>query len=115
MSPSSPYEIRSSSSTCAGRPEPRRPATYLTSGAYVRISRSRNFWSCVRRYSCQRLWVSSALIRKTIRRAPENPSAPPQRPGGEAPHPDGEDGGRDRDHDLVARRDRRERGEAEPE
>ena len=41
MSPSRPYETRSLSSTCAGRPAPSRPATYLTSGAYVRMSRSR--------------------------------------------------------------------------
>src|SRR5215831_2645503 len=61
MSPSSPYDTRSPSSTCAGSPEPSRPATYFTSGAYVRISRSRialsPLWS---RYSRQRDWVSSA-------------------------------------------------------
>ena len=33
ISPSSPYEMRSPSSTCAGRPVPSRPATYFTSGA----------------------------------------------------------------------------------
>ena len=42
MSPSRPYETRSCSSTCAGRLAPTRPATNLTSGAYVRISRSRS-------------------------------------------------------------------------
>src|SRR6186997_429362 len=58
--PSSPYETRSFSSTCAGRPLPSRPATYLTSGAYVRISRSRTAWSSLFfTYSRQRAWVSS--------------------------------------------------------
>src|SRR5438034_1955336 len=53
--------MRSSSSTCAGSPEPRRPATYFTSGAYVRISRSRSAWeSGCARYCRQRVWVSSA-------------------------------------------------------
>src|SRR5207244_7820542 len=55
---SSPSEPRSPSSTSAGRPEPSRPATYLTSGAYVRIRRSRTPLSPWRRYSSQRLWVS---------------------------------------------------------
>ena len=32
MRPIRPYEMRSDSSTCAGRPEDIRPATYLTSG-----------------------------------------------------------------------------------
>jgi len=31
--PSSPYEMRSASSTCEGSPLDIRPATYLTSGA----------------------------------------------------------------------------------
>ena len=39
--PSRPYEMRSESSTCAGRPLDMRPATYLTSGEYARTSRSR--------------------------------------------------------------------------
>src|SRR3954454_1461104 len=60
ISPSSPYETRSPSSTCAGRPLPSRPATYLTSGAYVRMSRSRTPWSRVRANSRQRAVVSSA-------------------------------------------------------
>src|SRR5205809_226766 len=33
--------MRSASSTCAGRPEAIRPATYLTSGEYATTSRSR--------------------------------------------------------------------------
>ena len=32
ISPSRPYEMRSDSSTCEGRPLDMRPATYLTSG-----------------------------------------------------------------------------------
>ncbi len=65
--PSSPYETRSPSSTWAGSPLPSRPATYFTSGAYVRISRSRSPRSPVRLNSRQRAWVSSAPL--SIRRA----------------------------------------------
>jgi hypothetical protein len=32
INPIRPYEMRSASSTCAGRPDDMRPATYLTSG-----------------------------------------------------------------------------------
>src|SRR5215475_5729756 len=64
ISPSRPYETRSFSSTCAGSPLPSRPATYLTSGAYVRISRSRTPWSFVLVYSRQRAWVSSWATRR---------------------------------------------------
>ena len=39
--PIRPYEMRSASSTCAGRPEDMRPATYLTSGEYATTSCSR--------------------------------------------------------------------------
>ena len=39
--PSRPYEIRSESSTCAGRPLDMRPATYFTNGEYARTRRSR--------------------------------------------------------------------------
>src|SRR3954451_7575456 len=69
ISPSSPYETRSPSSTCAGSPDPSRPATYFTSGAYVRISRSRSALSPLRkRYSRQRDWVLSAsATRERIR------------------------------------------------
>src|SRR5207253_5756038 len=100
--PSSPYETGRPSSTCAGRPEPSRPATYLTGGAYVRISRSRNFGSGARLYSSQRLCVSSPLTWSRIRRASENPSTTPQNAGCEAPDPDREHRRGGRDHDLVA-------------
>src|SRR5919204_372817 len=90
MSPSSPYEIRSSSSTCAGRPEPRRPATYLTSGAYVRISRSRTPLSRERRNSSQRLCVSVSPANRqrirasvgfsSVKRPRASPSTPRARP-----------------------------------
>ena len=60
MRPRSPYETRSCSSTCAGRLAPTRPATNFTSGAYVRIRRSRSSWSLDFRYSCQSVWVWSA-------------------------------------------------------
>jgi hypothetical protein len=66
ISPSSPYETRSPSSTCAGSPDPSRPATYFTSGAYVRISRSRTAWFFVFWYCLKRLVVSSA--RSAMRR-----------------------------------------------
>src|SRR5918997_2924007 len=60
MRPRSPYETRSSSSTCAGSPLPSRPATYLTSGAYVRIRRSRSpLFAGFARKERQRVWVSS--------------------------------------------------------
>ena len=39
--PISPYEMRSASSTWAGRPDDMRPATYLTSGEYATTSCSR--------------------------------------------------------------------------
>ena len=43
--PSSPYEMRSDSSTCEGSPLDMRPATYLTSGEYAITRRSRAFSS----------------------------------------------------------------------
>src|SRR5918998_905873 len=52
MRPRRPYETRSPSSTCAGSPLPSRPATNLTSGAYVRIRRSRTARSRVLRNDC---------------------------------------------------------------
>src|SRR5436190_10225317 len=59
--PSNPYETRSPSSTCAGSPDPRRPATYFTSGAYVRINLSRIALSPLLTRNCRhRVWVSSA-------------------------------------------------------
>ena len=45
-----------------GSPLPSRPATYFTSGAYVRISRSRMPWSPDFRYCSHRVWVSSARL-----------------------------------------------------
>src|SRR5579864_6469597 len=80
--PSSPYETRSPSSTWAGRPLPSRPATYLTSGAYVRIRRSRIPWSPVFRYCSQRVWVSSARL--TVEEY-EVPAPFPQRRSAERP------------------------------
>src|SRR6188768_1588274 len=94
MRPRSPYETRSPSSTCAGRPLPSRPATYLTSGAYVRISRSRSARSFVRLNSCQRTRVSvawSAMASERIRCLAE-------RPVGKLAHPHGERGGGYCDH-----------------
>src|SRR3954451_13318072 len=74
--PSSPYETRSPSSTWAGRPLPSRPATYFTSGAYVRIRRSRSAWSPVFRYCRHIVSVSSGrLTSKRIRRARDFSSA----------------------------------------
>src|SRR5205085_9127731 len=64
--PSRPYETRSPSSTCAGSPLPSRPATYFTSGAYERISRSRRCWSRLRRYSRQSDCASSATAVEDI-------------------------------------------------
>src|SRR5439155_9609258 len=86
--PSSPYETRSPSSTCAGSPEPSRPATYFTSGAYVRMSRSRIALSpLLTRYSRQRDLVSSAsATRKRIRGV----SALPQSFVGQRGEPEGE-------------------------
>src|SRR5215211_2055592 len=71
--PSSPYEMRSFSSTWAGRPLPRRPATYFTSGAYVRMRRSRTPWSFVFAYSRQRAWVSSSATRREYGSGPRFP------------------------------------------
>src|ERR1044071_1550895 len=71
--PSSPYDTRSFSSTWAGRPLPRRPATYLTSGAYVRIRRSRIAWSFVLAYSRQRACVSSCATRREYDSGPRFP------------------------------------------
>src|SRR5215212_5669907 len=58
--PSRPYEARSPSSTCAGNPLPSLPATYLTSGAYVRMRRSRTALSPDARYLRQRSSIPSA-------------------------------------------------------
>ena len=53
--------MRSDSSTCAGSPEPMRPATYLTSGEYATTKRSRARSSPVALYRLQRSWSSIAL------------------------------------------------------
>src|SRR5216684_4661961 len=53
--------MRSASSTCAGRPEPIRPATYLTRGEYATTSRSRARWSSCSRYRRHRSFSSMAL------------------------------------------------------
>src|SRR5215813_7313840 len=71
--PSRPYETRSFSSTCAGSPLPSRPATYLTSGAYVRIRRSRLAWSFVFLYSRQSACVSSCATRREYDSGPRSP------------------------------------------
>src|SRR3954452_17666704 len=95
--PNRPYETRSPSSTCAGSPEPSRPATYLTSGAYVRISRSRTALSFVRRNSSQRLCVSSpATIGEYDLGAPF-----PQCGRREGRHPGRESACSERDHPLA--------------
>src|SRR6478735_6702088 len=100
MSPSRPYETRSPSSTCAGSPEPSRPATYLTSGAYVRISRSRSALSFVRRNSSHSACVSSPATEGEYALGADSP----HRTQGEAPHPDRQGGRRNRKHPLSRRR-----------
>src|SRR3954449_7756777 len=97
--PSSPYETRSPSSTCAGSPLPSRPATYLTSGAYVRIRRSRTALSPVLRSSCHRLWVSSATEGEYAL-----PPGFPHRGPGERRHPGGERCRRERNHPDARKR-----------
>ena len=85
--PRRPYETRSFSSTCAGRPLPRRPATYLTSGAYVRMSRSRTPWSLLLAYSRQSACVSSAAIGREYGLVRFSPQVPQRE--GEQPERDG--------------------------
>src|SRR6478672_10948608 len=94
INPSRPYETRSFSSTCAGSPLPSRPATYLTSGAYVRISRSRTPWSFVLAYSRQRAWVSSWATREEYDsglRFPQIPDREGQEPERDRPGRDHHD------------------------
>ncbi len=80
---------------CAGRPEPSRPATYFTSGAYVRISRSRSVLSLVRRYSSQRFSVSvSPATAREYELAADSPQCGPR----EGAHPRRERGRGDGDH-----------------
>src|SRR5689334_7733033 len=105
--PSSPYETRSFSSTCAGSPLPSRPATYLTSDAYVRIRRSRAAWSFVFAYSRQRACVSSCA---TVREY-DLGSLSPQIPHREAQEPERDHTGCHDDHDdAVVCVDRRRSG-----
>src|SRR5882762_1550758 len=92
IKPSSPYETRSPSSTWAGSPLPSRPATYFTSGAYVRISRSRSPWSPVLRYFNQSVCVSSARLTRqeygVDRLFPQEQPLPPSKSRGrERPEP----------------------------
>src|SRR5438067_7889569 len=104
--PRSPYETRSPSSTWAGSPEPSRPATYLTSGEYMTIRRSRRSFAPVRRYSRQMLRVSvSAATSREYELAPRSP----QGGEGKRAHPRGDCTGGDRDHPPpCARRGRRD-------
>src|SRR3954453_3887897 len=53
--------MRSASSTCAGRPEAMRPATYFTSGEYATTRRSRAAWSPDPLYRRHRSLSSMAL------------------------------------------------------
>src|SRR5581483_3210868 len=101
--PRRPYETRSPSSTCAGRPDPSRPATYFTSGEYITISLSRSSFAPVRRYSSQRLRVSTGST--TVGREYELAARSPQRGPGEAAHPGRDPRQRERQH----REERRER------
>src|ERR671915_1875349 len=95
MSPRSPYETRSPSSTCAGRPLPRRPATYLTSGAYVRMRRSRTaLFVLSLPNSCHKAWVSSTCAtRGRIRPVPAGSARAAQSAGREAGQPERDRGG----------------------
>src|SRR5512133_164466 len=96
--PRRPYETRSFSSTCAGRPLPRRPATYLTSGAYVRMSRSRTPWSLLLAYSRQSACVSSAAIGREYGLVRFSPQVPQRE--GEQPERD-RSGRQDEHHQAV--------------
>ncbi len=133
MRPRSPYETRSCSSTCDGRFEPRRPATNFTSGAYVRMRRSRSARSRVARYSCQSACVSPPgavpVMRRTGPLDGSRPSWPRRenttsvgrsswpvvqfvlsaRPGspGQIAHPERQRGRRDRDYPCPAALERR--------
>src|SRR5436190_12756470 len=58
--------MRSASSTCAGRPEAIRPATYLTSGEYATTRRSRARGSPSRLYWRHRSFSSTDLTLVSI-------------------------------------------------
>src|SRR5207248_10162109 len=97
MSPSRPYETRSSSSTWAGSPLPRRPATYFTSGAYVTMSRSRMAGSAFDRYERHKACISSGrLTGREYGVGPRFPLATERREGDRG-EPDGESEGGDGD------------------
>src|SRR5581483_11506113 len=101
--------MRSPSSTCAGSPEPSRPATYFTSGAYVRISRARSPWSfdCLNRRQSACVSSAPATRREYALRA-GFPHCRPRERG----HPGRQRGRRGGNRPLVGRRavgrDRRE-------
>src|SRR3954451_15802754 len=61
MRPTSPYEIRSDSSTWAGSPDAIRPDTYFTSGEYATTRRSRAAGSPEVLYRLHRSLSSMAL------------------------------------------------------
>src|SRR5215208_5149676 len=104
ISPSRPYETRSPSSTCDGSPEPSRPATYLTSGAYVRISRSRSGLFFVRANSLQSAWISVSAA--TVLPEYELAATSPHRRRDEGRHPGRERACCDRDRPLTGERAR---------
>src|SRR5215211_543486 len=111
--PSRPYETRSPSSTCAGRPLPSRPATCLTSGAYVRISRSRRMRSPLRLNSRQSCWVSSE--RSTTTSEDMSRRSSPERTPRLLGHPEPESGRGDRDHPGRPACERGEDGDGDEE
>ena len=89
------------SSTCDGRPLEIRPATNFTSGAYVRISRSRSAASPELRYERQRDLVSSATSREYA--ASRRNLLLSRAPGAknERRHPGREHAGGDENHPLI--------------
>src|SRR3954453_1763574 len=109
MRPRRPYETRGPAATGAGRPGPSRPARYLTSGAYVRISRSRSALSLVRRNSSHSACVSSPATGGEYALGADSPHCTQ----GEAAHPDRQRACRGCEHPLSRRatpeRDRPER------
>ena len=119
MRPSRPYETRSCSSTCAGRLAPTRPATNFTSGAYVRISRSRSSWSFgLAVLLPERLGLIRSSHGKRIRRerAESSGATPNEGTAREVAHPQRERGRGQRDHPRAAAFKRRvDRDEGKPE
>ena len=116
MSPSSPYDARSCSSTCDGRLAPSRLATNLTSGAYVRIRRSRSTrfvsTSDVARYVRQSDAVSppdgfTATRKEYAVIVLSHSCSSQQNPPCAVSHPERQCGRRERDHPRATARDRR--------